>query len=365
MQPAHDDQSYDILFLGGSVLDSDWGQVEQSLREQLAYAGQRNVRIFNLASAAHTSRDSWLKYAALSEARFDLVVFYHGVNDSRANNSPPEEFRENYGHFSWYEAVNTLAQYHGQAMFALPYTLRWLVIRTRQVVMKDRYVPTREPRADWVRYGQESRSAVSFKHNLEAILDLASQRGDQVLLMTFASYVPADYSLERFKEKRLNYGLHLSALEIWGLPQHVLATVAVHNEIVRWLATQHKQILFVDQASLMTGSALYFNDPYHFTVLGSIKFVENIVRALLPRPDSNRTRKEKLSLFAATNQFLGKQRSPRGRGHWMPMPEVTEKSVVRYAGGSDSYRGGIPERLDDGRTGFLVPVGTLEHSLSD
>jgi len=72
MRPAHGDQFYDILFLGGSVLDSEWGQVEQSLREQLAYAGQRNVRIFNLARPAHTSRDSWLKYAALSEARFDL-----------------------------------------------------------------------------------------------------------------------------------------------------------------------------------------------------------------------------------------------------------------------------------------------------
>ena len=72
VQPAHGDRFYDILFLGGSVLDSEWGQVEQSLREQLAYAGQRNVRIFNLARPAHTSRDSWLKYAALSEARFDL-----------------------------------------------------------------------------------------------------------------------------------------------------------------------------------------------------------------------------------------------------------------------------------------------------
>jgi hypothetical protein len=283
MRPAHGDQSYDILLLGGSVLDNEYGQVEQSLREQLAYAGQRSVRIFNLARPAHTSRDSWLKYAALREARFDLVIFYHGVNDSRANNSPPEKFREDYGHFSWYEAVNTLAQYHGQAMFALPYTLRWFVIRTRQVLMKDRYIPTHHPRPDWVRYGQESRSAVSFKANLGAILDLASQRGDQVLLMTFASYVPADYSLERFNEKRLDYGLHLKPLEIFGRPEHVLATVAVHNAIVRELATQHKQLLFVDQASLMAGSPLYFNDPYHFTVLGSIKFVENIVRALLPR----------------------------------------------------------------------------------
>jgi hypothetical protein len=201
-------------------------------------------------------------------------------------------FREDYGHYSWYEVVNALAPHHGQAVFALPYTLRYLAIRTRQFVMQHRYVPTREPREDWVRYGKDSRSAVSFKHNLEAILELSSRRGDPVLLMTFASYVPADYSLERFKEKRLNYGLHLSPLEIWGLPQHVLATVAIHNEIVRELATQDKQILFVDQASLMTGSPLYFNDPVHFTVLGSIEFVENIVKALLQGSPFNRIRKE-------------------------------------------------------------------------
>jgi len=59
--------------------------------------------------------------------------------------------------------------------------------------------------------------------------------------------------------------------------------VAVHNELVHELATQHKQILFVDQASLMAGSPIYFNNPYHYAVLGSIEFVENIVKALLPR----------------------------------------------------------------------------------
>ena len=64
--------------------------MEMELREQLAYLGQRNVRIFNLAMPAHTSRDSWLKYAALRDARFDLVIFYHGINEARVNNAPPE-----------------------------------------------------------------------------------------------------------------------------------------------------------------------------------------------------------------------------------------------------------------------------------
>jgi hypothetical protein len=65
-------------------------------------------------------------------------------------------------------------------------------------------------------------------------------------------------------------------------PEHVLETVAIHNEIVRWLVTQHKGVLFVDQASLMAGSSHYFNDPCHFTVVGSSKFVEHLLRVLVP-----------------------------------------------------------------------------------
>jgi len=281
-RPTRGNAFYDILFLGASTLHKNWGEVEQNLLEQLAYNGHRNVRIFNLAKQAHTSRDSWLKYAALGDARFALVVFYDGINEARANNAPPEIFREDYSHYSWYKIVNTLAPYHGTTSFALPYTLRYLAIGMQYALTKYRDVPTHDPRKEWVRYGRVPRSAVSFKHNLGAILDLASRRGDRVLLMTFATYVPEDYSLEAFKAKRLDYGLHLAPLELWGTREHVLETVAVHNEIVRSLAAQHAGVLFVDQANLMAGNPRYFNDPCHFTAVGSSKFVEYLLMGLLP-----------------------------------------------------------------------------------
>jgi hypothetical protein len=41
-------------------------------------------------------------------------------------------------------------------------------------------------------------------------------------------------------------------------------------------------VLFVDQASLMTGSALWFNDFCHLTVAGSSRFVENLLPVVLP-----------------------------------------------------------------------------------
>jgi hypothetical protein len=288
-QATHTDEFYDILLLGGSVLHHSWGSVEMELREQLAHLGQRKVRIFNLAMPAHTSRDSWLKYAALRDARFDLVIFYHGINETRVNNAPPEIFREDYGHYSWYETVNALAPYHGTALFALPYTLRYLAITARQWLMKDHYVSTYIVRKDWIRYGETSRSAAYFQKNLSTIIDLASQREDPVLIMTFAAYVPENYSREAFNKKQLDYSLHRAPIEWWGRREHVLATVTVHNEIVRDLAAQHKNVLFVDQARLMPGSAQYFNDPCHLTILGSAKFVENIVNVLFSKGEQHLT----------------------------------------------------------------------------
>jgi len=281
-QPAHGDAFYDILVLGASTLHHGWSQVALSLSEQLAHHGRRNVRIFNLALPGHTSRDSRLKYAALSEARFELVLVYHGINEARANNAPPEVFREDYAHYSWYESVNALAPYHGAASFALPYTRRYLAVRMRNLLRADRYVATDSPRKEWVKYGRDPRSAAPFRENLSAILDLARGRGDRVLLMTFAIHVPEDYSLEAFKAKRLDYALHQLPLELWGAPEHVVRTVAVHNEIVRSLAAQHEGVLFVDQARLMTGSGRYFNDPCHFTAAGAVKFVENLLGVLRP-----------------------------------------------------------------------------------
>src|SRR5262249_25184250 len=79
-----------VLLLGGSTLHPHWGTVQEELREQLAYAGHRDVRIFNLAAPGLTSRDSRLAYEAVGAEHFDRVVVYAGINEARANNVPPD-----------------------------------------------------------------------------------------------------------------------------------------------------------------------------------------------------------------------------------------------------------------------------------
>jgi hypothetical protein len=288
--PRHEDEFFDVLFLGGSSISREYGEVEQAFYEQFAFAGYRkNVRIFNLASAADTSRDSVLKYDAIGEARFELVIVYDGMNDARLNNAPPDVFRDDYGHLTYYEDVNALAPYHRRAFFALPYTLGQMAIRMKQLARKEQHPSGL--REDWVPYGANPRSAKPFKGNMEHLVALAAERGDRLMLMTFAAYVPSDYSFQAFKDRRLDYGFRAfrpAPIDLIGRPRDVMATVGLHNEIVRGLAGEHRNVLFVDQAALMAGVSRYFNDPSHYTLAGASKFVEDVLAVLIPSLRSDR-----------------------------------------------------------------------------
>jgi hypothetical protein len=281
IRPHRGDGHYNVLILAESVLHHVWGEVEPALAERLAAAGVTNARIFNFAVPAQTTRDSRLKYEALENSSFDLVILYHGINESRANNAPPDLFRSDYSHYSWYDTVNTLAPYHGTARFALPYTIKYagVVARTRQ----GRYVPVDEPRPDWIQYGHDVRTAASLEDNMTAILDLARRRGDPVMLMTFAIHVPANYSRAAFDQHALDYRLHRLPLEVWGRPDNVVAAVAAHNAVIRRLAAHRPGVVFVDQEALMEKSARMFDDPCHLTIEGSVSFADHIMDALRPQ----------------------------------------------------------------------------------
>jgi hypothetical protein len=266
-----------ILFLSGSALHPAWGNVEQELRERLTVKLGRPVVIFNMAAIGHTSRDSVVKYRALEHERFDLVVFYHGINDARANNVPPERFRADYSHYAWYDAVNALEPRRGSRWTILPATLRFLSVRLKERLGFVDYVPMDAPRPEWLEYGGDIKSAASFEANLRAVAEMAHAKHEPLMVMTFATYVPAGYSLEAFSERTLDYTLHLSPIEMWGSPANVLAAVSRHNEIVRRVASDDPELSLVDQASAMPKRGRFFNDICHLTGAGSSVFVENML----------------------------------------------------------------------------------------
>lgn len=115
---------------------------------------------------------------------------------------------------------------------------------------------------------------------VERILALAARRGDPVLLMTFATYLPENYSLEAFRAKRLDYRLHRVPIEKWGAGRMCRPPLRSRATSCAWPSNIRRRG-FVDQARLLPGSGRYFNDPCHFTVAGSEKFVENLLPAVL------------------------------------------------------------------------------------
>ena len=280
--PSDDDpeDAIDILLLGGSVFHEDFSTVPSMLQRRLEAKTGRPVRIRNLARAAHTSRDSYLKYELLKDRKFDLVLFYHGINQARANNSPPAVFRDDYSHYSWYANIQRLQAHRESRYLVLPYTLVYLGSAVSERIGLTRHVPIQNPRAEWLVYGREVKTERSFRMNLEQILERAEERDEPVLLMTFATYVPSDYTHGRFIRKELDYAWHSLPIELWGVPTQVQDAVKKHNAVVEQLAREHGT-LFVDQDHLIPKTRTYFNDICHLTPRGGREFVSNIEGLIL------------------------------------------------------------------------------------
>jgi hypothetical protein len=272
VSPYHGDKSFDVLLLGASVLHHRFGDIAVRLRDRLAEKLGRPVRVINLAYPGRTSVESRMKYARLNDRRFDLVLFYEAINDISTNNCPPREFRADYSHVRHIAQMKALLRHPEVGWFALPYTAQYIAIN-----LGDRWGLTR---GRWdMRYSADLRTPPSYEANLEAVVKTAKERGDPVMLATFAYYLPANYSLDAFKAKTLDYAKHLCAAEQWSTPDAVVRGLEAHNAAVRRIAARH-HTLFVDVASRMPPGRLCFDDPCHLTPEGCRQFVELIVAGL-------------------------------------------------------------------------------------
>ena len=282
--PAYkDNKTYDILLLGASTLNRKVGDIEPLLYQKLNGKTPYKVRIYNLAIPAHASLDSLYKYQALRGRQFDLVLLYDGINEVRANACPPAMFKDDYSHYAWYEEISLLKAHPEINVAVLPYLIHKLF-----AIMYDRaahieYVPTIAPKEEWLKYGADIKTRNCFKRNIEAILAIAQEKHEQILLMSFAYYVPQDYSLDKFTKKQLDYGyLPLSApVEEWGSPMNIIKGLQVHNDVIREMALFYPDIVYVDQEGLMPKNGVYFGDICHFTRQGCEQFVDNMVHMIL------------------------------------------------------------------------------------
>ncbi len=279
MRSHGDDPRFDVLLLGGSVLN----YTRDALQDRLSAAIDAPVLVRNTAWPSHASRDSLLKYRWLENERYDLVIFYHAINELRANNAPPELFRDDYSHYSWYRNVNALAERGLRPSFVLPFTLDRLRLAAAERFGRVELVPTHQPRPEWLAFGAEVKTAAPFRANLEAIAELARRRGDPLLVMTFASYIPENYSEEAFREGRLDYTPteHTHPIEIWGRPAHIAAGLRVHNAAIREVVAGAPDLLFVDQEREIPAEGAYFGDVCHLSEAGVERFVANLLPVAL------------------------------------------------------------------------------------
>jgi len=250
-----------VLLLGASVLE----QVAPALTSQLEEEFGGRVRVYNLAKSAHTTQDSVLKYRLLDPQDFDLVIVYHGINDARMNYCPPEAFREDYTHISWYHAMQ-------QQLAAGSMTVKDVYQKKLQVVF-----PLGEPdREEWP-YGADIKTRKSFRNHIEELVSRSESAKTPILLMTFAWWLPEYDPDASNTEGAAAYGTGdygLSA-DSWGDPQYLPQILKAHNEVIRDVS-EHSQTLFVDEQHLIPKDGRYFTDPCHLTNAGKLLFVENL-----------------------------------------------------------------------------------------
>ena len=280
------DNDFKVLLLGGSVIAPDFGKIDEFLALQLERKIGKPVNIYNLARAAHSSRDSLNKYLRLSEKRFDLVLFYHAINESRMNNVSPDMFREDYTHASWYARIDALNQHPETPAITLFYALHYLWIKFGEKTGLISYLPRHIPPDSWLGHGSNVRSEAAFRANLSQLMEEAKQRGDLLLIATFATYLPKNYDLNRTHDRQPegvnDYNQNgLSYIEAWGRARNVLSAVAKHNEVSRQLgrsaSEKSENVIFVDLDATFPRRGEFFVDVTHFSLAGQRVFVNSMV----------------------------------------------------------------------------------------
>lgn len=274
------DGVYDVLILGGSVVNEGFGDIGVRLEKGLAERIGRPVKVCNLSFAARTSRDSLIKYRELKRQHFDLVVVYHGINDTRMNGCPPGLYRDDYTHCSWYHKIKLYQQHVEKRWLVFPFTLRYMAASILDQLPLGLYTPRMNPRDEWLDYGATVKTGPAFRQNLSEIVALAQERGARVMLMTFAYHLPqAAGGVERPENGR-DYACGASLVGIWGRPQHVAAGIDAHNQGVKEIVAANPDILFVDQQAHMPKDSAHFYDCCHYTQEGCAAFIRNIFDAV-------------------------------------------------------------------------------------
>jgi len=273
----------DLLVLGGSVMVPGFGDVPGRIADELAARGMTNVVVHNASLAGHTSRDSRFKYETLlADREFDIVFIYHGINEVRANNCPTDIYRDDYGHYAWYAYMGAAERCLDSIQItAIPYAFEIARIKYRQAGGQETFVPIGQPRDAWLAEGATVKTERAFRANISAIADHALARGARVIMASFAHYLPGNYNRDAFWSGTLDYAPGGYSVDLWGLPETVMAGLAVHNRVLREIAEARPEVTFVDMDACIPKEGKQFQDICHLShAHGAPQFARHLVDAL-------------------------------------------------------------------------------------
>ncbi len=287
-----------ILTLGASafITRNFQPQIQALLNENPLFVEQGlKVRVASAGVPAHMTYDSLWKYRYWYDGYdFDLVIFYHGINDARANNYPREAFRDDYTQFSYYQrfrpAFDWIEQHPSLSRSFLVTWVMKLGLGAKSILAPEfqREAPYNSPLDDpWRAEAGDLKTPPVFARNVEAVMALAESRDQPFLLLTYTYYVPKGYSNERFLAQDLDYSFmeESVATEVWGWSYHIHAAIEAHDAVVREIASEHPEVLFFDMERFMPKDGKHFIDICHWTDLGQERFAQGVVEALQSKPE--------------------------------------------------------------------------------
>jgi hypothetical protein len=290
------DGQFRMLALGASAFVTREFQPRfERLMNDAAFFRDRGlaVRVASAGVPAHTSFDALWKYRHWYEGYdFDLVLVYEAINDARANNYPRDVFRADYTQFPYYQRfapVFAWVERHPILSRSFAATLGVSLYHRARVQLApafQREAPYNDPLDDpWLAEGADVKTEPVFSRNVEEILGIARERGQRVLLLTYAYYLPDDYTNERFLAHETDYTFmpESVATEVWGRKENVVAAIEAHNAATRRLAELHPEALFFDMERYMPKDREHFIDICHWTDLGRETFARGVLEALAGR----------------------------------------------------------------------------------
>lgn len=249
---AGTDKGLRILCLGGSTTEfkdgngTDWpSRVEENLKKGL---NRKDIRVVNCGRQWYTSLHILINYETnLSRFHPDVILVMEAVNDLLVNADfcyfSGGPFREDYGHFygplagliGHRDVGGTLAEFIGQYWYHRP----------RRIVEQAAFP-----------------GLVSYRRNLNALIDLAQRNGTAVVLMTQPNLYSEKISPAA---ERALYMLHIEAVgpdRQWGYRTALNGFRQYRNAVLEIAGS--RKVGLIDLESRIPKTLDYFTDDIHY-----------------------------------------------------------------------------------------------------